>query len=383
MTVEQHLVVKPQTLVEAGVAALADKAVNSALVTRRTDFQRFFNNEGDTITQKVPGTLPVRLYDPRNDRSQPIITDVYSETSVNITLAMTRPYSAVRITDEQKEWDYAGGWGNITNAQMETVSQKIEAGVTSQILNAAYERVVKIDDTVAKLKAAREAGEDLYYNGVIDATSALRRMRVNEPVVALIGWDFESKLIKSGRWTKDAGTGDSALTTATLGVLAGVQFVRSNFVKPDEALLFTKSAFLLYTGVHKPAEGATFSKIASAGGYSLRWTMDYEGGYLASRSVFDTLAGYATTKDHIQVYNGESQHLISPDTFFVRGVKIALGSSTAVEKAPGDGKTDTAGGKVDSYLALAYNNKFVATELPTGKPYPLGGNFPAPAVVVP
>ena len=82
--------VKPDVLVEAAAEALSDKLVISNTVTKRNDTKKFFSAEGDTISQRVKGTLPVRQYDPRNDRAEPIRTDTYHETKVDITLDAKR-----------------------------------------------------------------------------------------------------------------------------------------------------------------------------------------------------------------------------------------------------------------------------------------------------
>lgn len=381
MVYKPSLVVKPEVLVEAGVEALSDKLVISNTITKRNDTAKFFASAGDTITQRVKGTLPVRLYAPRNDRSQPIITDTYSETTVNVTIDTIRPYSAVKLTDEQKDWDFNGGWGDITDAQTETVSQYIEHGVLTRILNAPYERVIVAKDDAAGLTAARENSQDVYYNMVIEAKKALRLMRSpSETLVCVVGVDFEEALLKSNRLVKFQGTGDNALASATLGTIAGVQFVSSTHIPADEAYMYAPSGFVAFTGAPSVPRSVPFGATASANGWALRWLMDYDTAFLTDRSVFDTYAGYNYTLDRISVFNGESQHIISPEEFFVRGVKLGLKSSGLVEKAPGDGKTDTAGGNPESFLAKAYKQQFVTTALPAGETFPLGGNAYGPDV---
>lgn len=376
MAYTPHLTVKPQVLVEAGVEALSDKLVISNTITKRNDTAKFFAAEGDTITQRVKGTLPVREYAPRNDRSQPIVTDTYSETTVDVKIDVIRPYSAVKLTDEQKDWDFNGGWGDITDAQTETVSQYIEHGVLKQIVNAPYERIIVAKDTAAGLTAAREASQDVYYNMVVEAKKALRLMRTpSETLVCVVGVDFEEALLKSNRLIKHEGRGDDALASATLGTIAGVQFVSSTHIAADEAYMYAPSGFVAFTGAPSIPRSVPFGATASANGWALRWLMDYDTGFLTDRSVFDTFAGYAYTEDHIQVFNGESQHLISPEKFFVRGVKLGLSSSGLKEKTPGDGSTSTPGGSPESYLAKAYNLKHVSTTTGKGEPFPLGGNY--------
>lgn len=103
MTYTPHLKVKPAVLVESAVAALRDQLVISNTVTKRSDMTTFFKSAGDTISQRVKGTVPVRTYTARNDRSQPIITDQYQETVVTVTISADRPYSAIKMTDEQRD----------------------------------------------------------------------------------------------------------------------------------------------------------------------------------------------------------------------------------------------------------------------------------------
>lgn len=376
MTYKPSLKVKPQVFVEAGVEALNDKLVISNTVTKRNDTKRFFGSEGDTITQRVKGTLPVRQYAPRNDRSQPIITDTYSETKVAVTLDATRPYSAVKLTDEQRDWDFQDGLGDIIDAQMDTVSTYMEFSVLQKIINAPYERVILAKDNTAGLAAAKEANQDVWYNLVIEAKKALRLMRTpSEQLICVVGLDFEEALLKSNRLVKFQGTGDNALASATLGTIAGVQFVSSTHIPTAEAFMYAPSGFVAFSATPSVPQSVPYGATTSANGWALRHLADYDTGFLTDRSVFDTYFGTAYTKDRIAVFNGESQTVISEDDFFVRGVRLGLSDSGLTEKAPGDGKTDTAGGNANSFLAKAYNQQFISTgPLPAGETFPLGGN---------
>ena len=105
--------------------------------------------------------------------------------------------------------------------------------------------------------------------------------------------------------------------------------------------------------------------------------MDYDTAYLTDRSVFDCYAGYSYVKDRVSVFDGRSNELISPDEYFVRGIKLALkSSSSAVEKAPGDGSATTPAGNPNSFLAKVYNQQTVTAAEVIGEPFPLGGNYP-------
>lgn len=378
MTYTPHLKVKPQVLIQAAVSALNDSLSISNTVTKRNDLATFFKAEGDTISQRVKGTVPVRQYTPRNDRSQPIITDNYSESVVTVTISAERPYSAIKMTDEQADWDFTDGWQDIIEAQTSSIASYLEHGVLNQILQAPYERVILIKDDSAGITAAQAANEDVWYNGVIEAKKALRLLRTpNDTLYAICGLDFEEKIMKSNRFLKDEGRGDDALTSSTLGSIAGVKFISTTHIPSDEAYLYASSGFVAFTGVPRIPRSVPFGATASAGGWALRFLMDYDTAYLTDRSVFDCYAGYSYVKDRVSVFDGRSNELISPDEYFVRGVKLALKSSSdAVEKQPGDGSTTTAAGDPDSFLAKVYNQQTVTAAEVIGEPFPLGGNYP-------
>lgn len=378
MTYTPHLKVKPQILIQAAVSALNDTLVISNTVTKRNDLATFFKAEGDTISQRVKGTVPVRQYTPRNDRSQPIITDNYQESVVTVTISAERPYSAIKMTDEQSDWDFTDGWQDIIEAQTNSISSYLEHGVLNQILQAPYERVILVKDDTAGITAAQDSNQDVFYNAVVEAKKALRLLRTpNDTLYAICGLDFEEKILKSNRFLKDEGRGDDALTSATLGTIAGVKFISTTHIPADEAYLYASSGFVAFTGVPRVPKSVPFGATASAGGWALRWLMDYDTAYLTDRSVFDCYAGYSYVKDRVSVFDGRSNELISPDEYFVRGIKLALkSSSSAVEKAPGDGSTTTAAGDPNSFLAKVYNQQNVTAAEVIGEPFPLGGNYP-------
>lgn len=379
MTYVPHLKVKPQVLAEASVEALYDKLVVSNTVTKKSDAKKFYAAEGDTITQKVKGTLPVRSYTPRNDRSQPIITDEYSETKVSVTIKQDRPYSAIKLTDEQRDWDFQDGWADILDAQTDTIAGKIEQMVFDSILDAPYEAILLADDSAAEMKRLREMEQDPFFNLIVDGKTALKKMRTpGDKLFALVGLDLADKIVKSNRLVRDIGRGSEALTNDSLGVIAGVQLVASTHVPADQILMYAQSGFMLYTGTASVPSSVPFGTTVNANGFGLRWLMDYDTAYLTDRSVLDTFAGTAYTKDRIAVYNGESQHVISDDEFFVRGLRMGLkgGSLGDTNKLPGDGDDSTPGGNPNSWLAKAFRGQTIDTKQPQGKPFPLGGNYP-------
>lgn len=377
MAYEPHLKIKPSVLADAAVEALNEKLVISNTVTKGVDVKNFRASEGDKITMRVKGTLPVRQYAPRNDRSKPIVTDVYKETTVDATISDERPYSAVRMTDEQKDWDFDGGWGDVIDTQIDSMGQYLEHGVLSHILNAPYERIVLVDDADAAHTAAAKKGQDLFFNMVVNAKSAMRRMRTpDKTFTCLVGLDLADLLVKSNKLVKNQGTGDSALSDDSIGTIAGVNFVPSVDIPSDQAFMYAASGFVVHSGVPSIPNSVPFGATANANGFGLRWLMDYDTGFLTDRSVFDCYAGYGYTKDRLTVMDQQGIAHVGEEEYFVRGVQLGIkgGSLGSTERVPGDGGTDTPGGDADSWLAKAYKLGATTTEVPEGTPWPLGGN---------
>ena len=380
MTYTPSVRVKPEVLVDAAVTALDEKLVISNTVTKRADAKTFYAAEGDTISQRVKGTVPVRTYAPRNDRSAPIRTDTYQESVVTLTISQDRPYSAVKLTDEQKDWDF-NGWAPLIDVQTEALGDYLEQGVLNQIVAAPYERRILIDNSDAAYTVAQKRQQDLFYNAVVEAKSSLKKMRTPDTTFnCLIGLDLADELIKSNKLVKVQGTGDSALSSAVIGTLAGVNFIPSVHIAPDVAYMYATSGFMVFTGVASIPNSVPYGASASANGWALRHLQDYDTSYLTDRSVFDCYAGYAYTKDRLKIVDQQGIGHIGTEEFFVRGVQLGLKGGTfgTTERKPGDGGTATPGGAADSWLAKVWNHTTLTTTIPEGEAFPLGGNFPIP-----
>lgn len=377
MTYIEHLKVKPQVLSDAVATGLKDVLVIANTVTKKDELNKYFAAAGNTITQRVKGTLPVRHYALRNDRSQPIVADTYRETTVDITLGADRAYSAVKLTDEQLAWDFQQ-WGDLLTTQAETLGGYFENSVLQDILGAPYERRVVVQDDSAGLAAAKDKDQDVFYNAVVDATTAMKKMRApSEQYYAVCGYDFADQLRKSNKLRKDEGRGGEALRDATLGTIANVTFVESSHVPASEAYVYAKSAVVITSVASAIPSSVPYGKMVSQGGWALRHLMDYDTGYMTDRSVFDSIYGSIYTTDYLEYQTATGQTLLSPEKYFVRGVKIVLKSAGGTDKTPGDGKSDTPGGAANSFLAKIYNQ--VAISDPAhldGKFWPEGGNFP-------
>lgn len=364
----EHTTVKSSDIVDTGVETLKLRSVASNLVTR-SGFEKFVGQEGDTVNVRVKGSLPVRNYAWRNDRSQPLITDTVQDTVVQIKVELDRNYSAVKLTDESKAFDFDGSWGDIFERQTDALVNYNEAKIAEQVLGAPYEVIRYADNSASALEAAAKINRDPIFNAFVDAKADLKKLRApGTGYVALVGSEFAAELQKNQKLVTAVGNGDSALAAATVGTIAGVTVVEDPLMPDDEAHIFLKSAFVFYNAAPIVPNSVPYGAAAAAGGFALRWLMDYDTSFATDRSLFDTFVGYDYTKDLIEIQDENGRPHTSDETFFTRGVKVKLGSGT--DKLPGDGSETTPGGDPTSYLALAYNGeKTTAAEL-EGQKFP-------------
>lgn len=368
----EHTTVKPQTIVDAGVEILKLRSVASNLVTRQ-GFEKFTGQEGDTINVRVKGSLPVRNYGWRNDRSQPMVTDTIQDTVVPIKVELDRNYNGVKLIDEAKLFDWDGGWGDIFERQTDALVNYNEAKIANQVIKAPYEVVRRVKNSASNLEAQAKVNRDPIFNAFVDAKADLKKLRApGTNYVALVGAEFAAELQKNQKLVTAQGNGDSALSSATVGTIAGVTVVEDPLVPDNEAHIFLKSAFIFYNAAPIVPSSVPYGAAAAAGGFALRWLMDYDTGFANDRSLFDTFVGYDYTKDLIEIQDEFGRAHVSEDLFFTRGVKLILDpTGQKNDKLPGDGKNDTAGGDPKSFLALAYGKKNItAADLGVGQQFP-------------
>ena len=359
MAVTTHDVVKPEAIASAAVQAIADQLTISHTFTR-FDAAEYLGKAGDTLTMRVPGTLPFRRWDFRNDRREALRVDKYSETTVNMTVGASWLYSAVELTPEQKQFDFGGSWGDIFNLQTQAIAQGFEFDAYAQLRNAPYERVKVIKTDAATLSAAKDLGQDAIFNQFVDLKTDLNRMRVpDQRFVCIAGSAVIAALTKTNKLVRvGEGAGDSAFATNNVGTYAGITFLQGPYVmEPNEAFLYAPSGFLQWNAAPPTPDGPGKYANANANGISLQWVQDYDPAFVASRSIFMTWKSETYTKDYISLEDGQGRTYTSPDQYFLRGVKILFDADPLLEKTPGDGKTDTPGGLATSYLAKAYNGE--------------------------
>lgn len=370
----QHNVVKAQKIVDTAIVALGDKLSVANTVTRET-FDVFKGVENDTISFRVPGTLPVRSYGWRNDRSEPLRTDTYTETKVDLTVNPLNDYSAVKLIDEALEWDFGGAWGKIFDAQTSTIARGIERNILDLILDAPYEALIKIDPSTANLQAQHDLGRDLFFNAFSDAKQVLAKMRspMDGPVFAVAGANFASELRKNSKALVNHGTGESAFASNTIMTYAGITVVEDFNIDPDLCYVYAKSGFLFFNAAPQIPLGAVRGAIQNQDGISLRWLQDYDPAYQIDRSTFSSWKAFSYTKDRLTQRNTDNtQDIIGLTEYFVRGVIISIKTGDA-GYVPGDGgpaTNDRKGASATSELGLVFKGLPFAGTLPAGERYP-------------
>lgn len=371
-----HLKIKPEELATQAVVGLSEQLSISHTVTHGADYSPFDRAAGDTITKRVEGSLPIRQYDVRNDRTSEIVTDEYSEQTVNVTVSRERPYSALWLTDEQKDWDIEG-WTPLIAKQTKAMGEYLERGVLNQIKSAPYELVKLIDLNPTTKKNAISEGENVLFNFFVDLQLELKRMRNPDmQMTAQVGYAIAAELMKNAALIKDQGTGASALTSASIGTLAGISFELNPHIPHDVGFLYGKSAVVVHSSVASVPNSVPFGATASADGWAVRWMMDYETGRLSDRSVIDCYSGYQYTTDNLTLIDGQGISHTGEESFFVRGAVFGLkGGTITAERKPGDGNTDMPGGNPESWLAKAFNGESIDITVGAGRPWS-GFSFP-------
>ena len=130
-----HEVVKPEKIVNTAVGLLERELIVPTLFTRK-GIDDFKGAKDDTLNMIVPGLLPAHDYGWRNDRSAPIEVDEYKDRKISISFG-GNSYSAVQLTDEQKEMDFQG-WALLMDRQVRAVGSLLERRAVDKLTGADY-----------------------------------------------------------------------------------------------------------------------------------------------------------------------------------------------------------------------------------------------------
>lgn len=314
MAYTPHKIVKPEKLVATAMGLLERELVVPKLFTRK-GVDDFKGARTDTLNMRVPGVLAAHDYAWRNDRSQPIQVDQYSDRTVAVKFG-GNAYSAVELTDEQYEFDF-NAWSELLAAQCQAVARRLEYGAVKAMVDGKY--AVTVGATAGNLS-----------NDIVEANRVLNTVGV--PAASrtlLVGSEVEAVMQTDPAFNIASNVGDananSALHDAAIAKWKGANVVRSLDLPSDEAYLFAGSAFaFLNAAPHVPdsVKGGT----TSFEGIALRWVRDYDPMYMVERSVVNTWYGFAPVLDPILYWDAANdREAVSEGEYLVRGVRLKLG----------------------------------------------------------
>lgn len=316
-----HQVIKPEKIAAVGAVALEESLVVPALFARE-GIDQYKGAKGDSITVVVDGVLPYRSYGWRNDRSTELQFDEYKERKVTITFG-DDVYSAVKLTDEQNEFDLKG-WSKLASKQVEALGRGLEYKATAALEAAPYEVLVTLDE--ANLRSS-----------LVALRAVMRKLRVEGPRTLVVGSDLEAALLNDEKLNLASNVGEAeavtALREATLGRRFGFDFVVADELAPEDGVAMFQSGFVFATGAPSVPQSVPFGASASHNGVALRWIRDYDSTRLQDRSIFNTYQSFRYVDDPLVGRDGSDQPFISESNHFVRAVKVELGAALNVEVA--------------------------------------------------
>lgn len=308
-----HQVVKPEKIA-ATAAVLLEQSLVVPAMFRREGIDQFKGAKDDTINVTVEGVLPWRTYGWRNDRSTEIQFDEYKERKIGVPFGGDI-YNAVRLTDEQNEFDLPG-WAKLARKQTEAIGKGLEALATEQLVEAPY--VVSLGVPSDGLKA-----------GLIRARAVMNKLHVPAGArTILVGTDWEAALLEDEKLNLASNVGEaeavSQLREASLGRRYGFNFVVAQELPPTMAVAMVDSAFVFLTGAPSVPQSVPFGASASYNGVAIRWLRDYDSTRFQDRSIFNTYRGFRYVDDVLVGVNPMNQRFVGDYEHFVRAIRLDL-----------------------------------------------------------
>lgn len=323
-----HTKIKPEKLA-ATAAELMERELVVPKLFARKGIEEFKGAKDDTINVRVPGILPARDYEWRNNRAQPLLFDEYRERKLAVRFG-GNAYSATMLTDEQREMDFMGWTQDILPAQSRAVARKLEYGAIKALKDGKYSVTIG-----ANGKAAAPAGNVLA--AILEARHALNRMGASKVKrTLLVGSDWDTILQSDGALLAgNVGNtiAESAFADALLGKVKGFDIVVSEDIAPDEAYALTGDSFVfLNAAPGVPDSAVAGASMLSQDGIAMRWLRDYDPQYQVERSTVNTWYGYQQVLDPVIYVNDDGQEVVSDDEYNIRSVKLTLGDVATTTK---------------------------------------------------
>lgn len=329
MAYTPHVKIKAEKMAAASAEVL-ESTLSLPAIFRRESFDAYKGAQGDVVNVRVEGILPFRRYAFRNDRSNPIVTDTYSERSIAVGL-VDHFYNATALTDEQREFDLID-FAFLFGKQARAISRGLQHAAQNAIESTEY--AVTIGGAEKDLVGA-----------ISEARRVLNRFQVPDGKRWLVvGSDFEMALGNDDRISLAQNSGDAiasaALRSNYIGELKGFSVVLDNTIKPDAAYAFVDGGFIWANAAPMVPRSIPYGATASHEGIALRLMQDYVADYMYDRQIVDTWSGMRSVSDLLAGWDPKGgpenlgQEIVSAQEYFVRGVKLTLeGASVYPEKS--------------------------------------------------
>lgn len=329
-----HEVIKPEKIAATAAVALEQALIVPALF-QREGIDAYKGSKNDTINVKVEGVLPFRIYDWRSGQvgtpnanggvRKAIQFDEYSERTVAVQFG-GNIYSAVKLTDEQREFDL-NGWAMLMAKQTEAIGRGLEHEAVQHLVDQDY--AVTLGGAVDADGAGSGTATRSLRSTLIRAREVLNRFMVpKEGRVLLVGTGWESALLNDDALNLAGNVGEqeavSALREASIGRRFGFDIIVSQEVPADAAFALHRSAFIFATGAPTVPQSIKAGGTASHNGVALRWLQDYDADHLTDRSVVNTYKGFRSVEDILMGTDGAGQAFVSTHEHFVRAIKLDL-----------------------------------------------------------
>lgn len=325
-----HTKIKPEKLA-ATAAELMERELVVPKLFARKGIEEFKGAKDDTINVRVPGILPARDYEWRNNRAQPLLFDEYRERKLAVRFG-GNAYSATMLTDEQREMDFMGWTQDILPAQSRAVARKLEYGAIKALKDGKYSVTIAAEGRARGLQGN-------VINAIIEARHALNRMgasKVKRTLIIGSDWDtiLQDALLIQASAVGDK-YGESAFADALIGRIKGFDIVVSEDIAPDEAYALTGDSFVfLNAAPGVPDSAVAGASMLSQDGIAMRWLRDYDPQYQVERSTVNTWYGYQQVLDPVIYVNDQGQEVVSDDEYNIRSVKLTLGPITDTKYFP-------------------------------------------------
>lgn len=327
-----HSFIKPTVVVDTAIKMLQREIILPQLVWLN-GIGDFAGKYQDTITIRVPARTFAHRRTLRGIGSaRNLVTEDLTENAIPVTLDHD-VYHAVALTDEELSLDIYDFAGQVLNRQIRAVAEDLEDGLARTIEEAPYSQNGFVVPTTSTT----------IWDAIVDARRKLNDAFIDrEGRVLIVGSAVEAALLKDDTFTRYDSLGEtpSAIRTATIGNIAGLNVIVCDALLPGDAYMFHPTAFIMATRPPAAPKGASFTSSASAAGLAIRWLMDYDYASTTDRSLIDTFVGY--------------QSVVDPVDGFVRAVKIRLTSTgtTISLKNSADNSTITAAPGADHTVQL-------------------------------